>query len=74
MKQVLHTLLIEDSEDDAFLILLNLRKGPFDIQSKCVENEKDLIYLSIYQPFKSIFKFHRGNIPDRRVMRTNCND
>ncbi len=43
MKQVLHTLLIEDSEDDAFLILLNLRKGPFDIQSRRVDNEKDLI-------------------------------
>jgi phosphoserine phosphatase RsbU/P len=38
MKQVLRTLLIEDSEDDAFLVLLNLRKGPFLIQSKRIDS------------------------------------
>jgi PAS domain S-box-containing protein len=44
MKEVLRTLLIEDSEDDAFLILLNLRKGPFEIQSSRVDSEKDLLF------------------------------
>lgn len=43
MKQALRTLLVEDSEDDAFLILLNLRKGAFDIQSKRVDSEPALI-------------------------------
>ena len=42
MKKALHILLIEDSEADALLILLDLRKGPFEITSRRVDSEKGL--------------------------------
>ncbi len=43
MKQVIHALLIEDSEDDAFLLLESLAKSQFDIQSKRIDSKLDLM-------------------------------
>ncbi len=43
MKPVLRVLIVEDSEDDALLVLWNIRKGPYDIQSERVDNEAALL-------------------------------
>src|SRR5258705_12135376 len=42
MKQPLRVLLIEDSEDDALLLLRQLKRAGYDIVHQCVESAEDV--------------------------------
>lgn len=62
MNKILKALIIEDSPDDAFLLLAHLRRGGYDPQSRRVDNAADLVAALEAQKWDIVFSDH--NMPN----------